>query len=79
MVILFQASRVVLNQSGGVEGGEGASTTTTATTTTATTTTTTTMATTTQPCIDDPRLTCDIDACSTDLATFCPVTCNLCP
>ncbi|VDI39222.1 Hypothetical predicted protein, partial [Mytilus galloprovincialis] len=56
-----------------------ATTTTVTTTTPATTTTTPTMAATTQPCIDDLRLACDLEACSTDLAIFCRVTCNTCP
>ncbi|XP_063406042.1 uncharacterized protein LOC134690001 [Mytilus trossulus] len=32
-----------------------------------------------QPCIDDPRLTCDKSVCNTDLKIFCQLTCNRCP
>ncbi|CAG2250975.1 unnamed protein product [Mytilus edulis] len=32
-----------------------------------------------QPCMDDPRLACDISVCNTDLKIFCQLTCNRCP
>ncbi|XP_076082684.1 uncharacterized protein LOC143053785 isoform X2 [Mytilus galloprovincialis] len=32
-----------------------------------------------QPCLDDPRLACDISVCNTDLKIFCQLTCNRCP